>query len=589
MAAPTRIVERLRLRAGSQGAVRRAAVLLADAFRTASLPDAGARVLIVRSLRLGHLGLNMSPQALSLLVESRFATGAWTLVHGADAHAGHADAVWFRDCLEACQLAASRAAAGRPIDAWFWRLAVPAVTAAPQPHEALRAIAFFLASRPEAPAALPAWTASLVADGHEAALIAALHPGDGPALLRAAHVSNPAASLPEGNVRGFRRAGATHADNVVRGPGSRIDGSRNPDDRVAFVTRMLEIAGTRRPIQRTPTMEDRAGAPPDRRHGRAALAPRIRVETAAATMGTMPRYPLPPDRLAHDDRAKSISAASGQAGATAGCVDDARHQDATARTASAAQQSPPLPAHVDIVGREHLEHTASRSRDDAALTANSPPTEPREARAITRAAGWPVSERVPTAAGGLLFLVPVLARLGFADWCSAHDLDWRTSRSLATRIFATLLDRLRLDPIDPAWMLTGTVNSPDEDAAAIGRSVEADWRDDLQRFLASRLYSLRVPGSALDAAASPRRRVSDAPDLWLAACRRLLRTRMGIGPASLVRRTAHMVITPTHVDLFFRLADADDRVRRAGLDITPGWVPWLAAVVTIHYAEREWK
>jgi hypothetical protein len=29
------------------------------------------------------------------------------------------------------------------------------------------------------------------------------------------------------------------------------------------------------------------------------------------------------------------------------------------------------------------------------------------------------------------------------------------------------------------------------------------------------------------------------------------------------------------------------RIRRAGLDIDPGWVPWLGRVVSFHYRETE--
>jgi hypothetical protein len=33
------------------------------------------------------------------------------------------------------------------------------------------------------------------------------------------------------------------------------------------------------------------------------------------------------------------------------------------------------------------------------------------------------------------------------------------------------------------------------------------------------------------------------------------------------------------------LSAADLRIRRAGLDIDPGWIPWFARVVTFHYQD----
>ena len=71
MSATERTVRHLRLRAESEASVRRAALKLEDALRCASLPDAGARVLLVRRLDLGVFAAGASPQTLSLLLEQR--------------------------------------------------------------------------------------------------------------------------------------------------------------------------------------------------------------------------------------------------------------------------------------------------------------------------------------------------------------------------------------------------------------------------------------------------------------------------------------------------------------------------------------
>ena len=70
---------------------------------------------------------------------------------------------------------------------------------------------------------------------------------------------------------------------------------------------------------------------------------------------------------------------------------------------------------------------------------------------------------------------------------------------------------------------------------------------------------------------------------WLARCRRCLRLHVGIGLHSLVCRPAAITITATHVDLRQAIDAVDLRVRRAGLDIDPGWVPWLGRVLRFHY------
>lgn len=61
MPATVRHIRRLRLVAGTQAAARAAVTRLEDALRCASLPDTGARLLLVRRLALGDLGLDVDP------------------------------------------------------------------------------------------------------------------------------------------------------------------------------------------------------------------------------------------------------------------------------------------------------------------------------------------------------------------------------------------------------------------------------------------------------------------------------------------------------------------------------------------------
>jgi hypothetical protein len=154
----------------------------------------------------------------------------------------------------------------------------------------------------------------------------------------------------------------------------------------------------------------------------------------------------------------------------------------------------------------------------------------------------------PTAAGGLLFLVPALERLGFGASCAERRAGGTPPDVIAGEIFDLLLTRLRIAADDPSARL----------ATCLRRS---------------------RPGTKLQG------QESVAAD-WLTACRRLLRRRARIGLASLVCRPARLAITATHLHVLFPLNAAEVRVRRAGLDIDPGWVPWLRHVVTFHYRQE---
>src|SRR6185436_9816375 len=115
MVRASRVVEHLRLRGESESAVRHALPALEDAFHTASLPDAGARLICVRRLRLGQLAANASAQSLSRLIEKRLEEDGSAIVHAIGAGADDAPAVWFRDALEAYEAAALKIAAGQPL------------------------------------------------------------------------------------------------------------------------------------------------------------------------------------------------------------------------------------------------------------------------------------------------------------------------------------------------------------------------------------------------------------------------------------------------------------------------------------------
>ena len=153
MVRAARVVEQLRLRAESESAVRHALPALEDAFRTASLPDAGARLICVRRLQLGPLRgecVGAERFAADRDSASRKPTGRSSTP--ATRRADDAQAVWFRDALEAHEARGPddrRGAAAR-------RLVLAAGGAGDHgggvATSRLRAIAFAVAAMEEAPA-----------------------------------------------------------------------------------------------------------------------------------------------------------------------------------------------------------------------------------------------------------------------------------------------------------------------------------------------------------------------------------------------------------------------------------------------------
>lgn len=169
----------------------------------------------------------------------------------------------------------------------------------------------------------------------------------------------------------------------------------------------------------------------------------------------------------------------------------------------------------------------------------------------------------PTAAGGLLFTLNLLRQLGWPDWL--HREDHALAGGLTVAWLRSLAARLTLPAGD-----------------ALGIWLEA-WGE-LPDF-----PDMAAPPGVLRECLSPARtsRVQRQPlpiSLTL-AMQRLCWRRARLGWRPLVLRPARMSWTHTHVDVFFAHRQAEVRVRRAGLDLDPGWLPWLGRVVRFHYVE----
>jgi len=59
--------------------------------------------------------------------------------------------------------------------------------------------------------------------------------------------------------------------------------------------------------------------------------------------------------------------------------------------------------------------------------------------------------------------------------------------------------------------------------------------------------------------------------------------RAALWQPDLLRLRARIYCTPSHVDMYLPLSAVQLPVRLAGLDINPGWLPWLGRVITFHY------
>ncbi|MDH5666839.1 MAG: hypothetical protein OEY86_02360, partial [Nitrospira sp.] len=125
----TRRIKAARLKGKSEPLIRRGAILLEDALRTASMPGIEqGRLLLIRSVSLGLIYADKSAAVVARQLERQIADLARDAVHGRDPRAASAQAVYFHDRLDAVivliqQLA--RGGSGGGVHTWYWTQAIP--------------------------------------------------------------------------------------------------------------------------------------------------------------------------------------------------------------------------------------------------------------------------------------------------------------------------------------------------------------------------------------------------------------------------------------------------------------------------------
>ena len=74
--------------------------------------------------------------------------------------------------------------------------------------------------------------------------------------------------------------------------------------------------------------------------------------------------------------------------------------------------------------------------------------------------------------------------------------------------------------------------------------------------------------------------------LWMLKIRRWCWRNGRITVREIVRRPGYVTLTRTDLDVTLPIDSADVRIRRIGLDLDPGWLPWFGRVVRFHYKYR---
>ncbi len=219
---------------------------------------------------------------------------------------------------------------------------------------------------------------------------------------------------------------------------------------------------------------------------------------------------------------------------------------------------------------------------------------------------------------GAVFLVPLMKRLGMDTLLLLYP-EYADLR-VAERIMFRCADLLGIPCDDPALRFLG--EKPKVSEQSIAFTAPYEWRKILYptasetlRFKicrVSNIYGGRLllanhgrlvlglwrPGNRnllepwLSEARKPFQQAT--PQAWtlqrvvnnvVIAMSRYVRRYAEMNLFALIKRPGFIATTKTHLDVTIPVDRLDVRVRMAGLDINPGWVPWLGRVIQFHYVE----
>lgn len=159
-------------------------------------------------------------------------------------------------------------------------------------------------------------------------------------------------------------------------------------------------------------------------------------------------------------------------------------------------------------------------------------------------------EWLPTRCAGALFWLARVPASGIFEWLETQSL----SASLPHMLHA----------------IATALGVPDDDAA-------------MRAFCGGEIPATSMPSESMPAAFT--RRAEELVDTWSAWLDRSAPDLAAPRLASVCQRSGRLRFEPGWIELHLPLESVDTGIRRLGLDLDPGWLPWLACVLRIVYDE----
>jgi hypothetical protein len=550
-----RRIRRARLSVDALAPARRLAFTIEEALRLASLPGENeGRCYYFRALRISGLPTNGNRQSWLTTFQFALEQQARSAVHGSDAGATASNAVFFQNEQEALEILLHRVVGGRPMQEWYWPMVIRESREGADESDPDASVIRTIIERLRAqPASWIGVATALFASPlfdvrglcerlplpHVNAWLAEM---DGPprvqtsAAVRISGVAIPAV------VRAMHLFGSSSAYTVwlaalgvlLDSPAGLVDGTGVERARIAF--RRLAWEAQSSSLQRELRLEDDTA-----------------LGLAAANTDS-----LSPRNVLSQSSEKPKAAGSIIPGKPALSGQSAEiHESKPEPRVGFRKQIVSAPLSAESSSRVS-EAFKSPVPERAAITEPFPPTDLPNPATLTR---W-YCEGSPTQAAGFFFLLNALHRIGIVQALAGG---WAVATGdFVPRLMLDLAARARISADDPIrqWLNSLASELPHEDD--VFPCDVTCWPLNLcsVREAADGYYLRRV---------------------WCLAVRRWCWRAARMSLPEIVTRPGVFSVNRTDLNVSMLLESADVRIRKAGLDLNPGWLPWFGRVVHFHY------
>lgn len=556
LAPHTRRVHQVRLSAPTQGLIWRGQNLLEDALSTVSLPTADtSQLLFIRHFNAGTIDGSQSSTSLSVSLAARLQQLSAIAVLGTHSAAAQAPAVIFPDDLSAYahfayQLAIGHAIGKSPshsLNAWFWPCLLPQWQSTQSAHETALHLLAQLATHELAPIATATVLRQLQQQQALAYFLTLIQSQDGSALLaQQGWYISPAATRPESEFTDYSLQSIFWSDQPQHWTAK--------DPRTLWLTAMGLIA--QRPALATDS-------------DLIAIAWQ-QLHSPFTSNATAHHEPILSDRDICDSSSLFSNSKNSDPQNISPALtsqDHLRQKSYTQPTLSQASLS------ISAADSEAAPAVAK----DPSVSSQSTSSDPRRTQSADDSISLDLVHTsdhrqltpfsgLNTNYAGLIYLLNLLTYLHFPDYLPRYN-------NPAFPHLLLLYTALRLGAPTTDPILTVFANDglfPPRDFLST---------EDTKSALNS-LIAHHIPKADQD---------NSSPVIflsaWYSALRHWLRRYTPFTLTDLICRPGVLALTPTHLDLTFALTQVDIHIRRAGLDLNLGWLPWFGRVVQFHYRD----